>query len=356
MVTFRKRYQKPGTSPGTLQPLETRRVEKVSLSVMSYTLETLEEKQPASVEEVFPYRDSSAVTWINVVGLHDLDLIQKLGSHFGLHPLALEDVLNTGQRPKIEEYDDHAFLVMRDLRFASGLETEQVSFFFGKRWVITLQELPGDPFEPVRERVRRGRGRIRKMGVDYLTYALIDALVDGFFPVLEKYGDWIEDLEEEVIGQPGRKTLHEIHRVRRELLLLRRAAWPEREVIHALQREDFAFVRRETRVFLRDCYDHTVQALDLVETYRDLAGGLLEVYLSSVSNRMNEIMKVLTVMASIFIPLTFLAGVYGMNFNPSTSPWNMPELNWRWGYPAVLLAMAGIGGVMVVYFRRRGWI
>ena len=356
MTRPHKRYQRPGTSPGILRPPDVSRVAQVSIRVMDYNSESLEEHEVAALEECFDFRDRPTVTWIDVCGLQNMDLLQKLGSHFGLHPLALEDVVNTGQRPKLEEYDEHCFIVMKELRLAGGVEADQISLFLGKGWVITLQESPADPFEPVRERIRRGKGRIRKMGADYLAYALIDALVDGVFPMLEQLGERLEDLERDLVGNPGRKTLQGIHSLRRELLYLRRAAWPQREVIHALQREESPLVQPDTRIYLRDCYDHTIQILDLVETYRDLAAGMLEVYLSSISNRLNEIMKVLTVMATIFIPLTFLTGLYGMNFSTAASPWNMPELNWYWGYPALLLLMLGVAGLMLAYFRKKRWL
>jgi magnesium transporter len=323
---------------------------------MDYTPEAVLEKELASVEEAFPFRDRESVSWINVSGLHDVDLLQKLGNHFGLHPLALEDVLNVGQRPKMEDYEDHYFIVMKDVRLETHFQPEQICLFLGKGWVLTFQEAAGDPFEPVRDRIRKGKGRLRRMGADYLAYALMDALVDGAFPILEKLGERIEALELELVEKPSRKTLHEIHRLKRDLLYLRRSAWPQRELLNALQREESHLVRPETRVYLRDCYDHTIQILDMVETYRDLTAGMLEVYLSSVSNRMNEIMKVLTVLASIFIPLTFIAGLWGMNFNPEISPLNMPELNWYWGYPALLAAMAVLVVAMLVYFHRKGWI
>jgi len=352
----RKRYQPPGTPPGTLRKPEVDRVSKVTVRVLDYGPDTVEERHLGAVEECFALRDTSTVTWIDVTGLQDVDLIQRLGNHFKLHPLALEDVLNTGQRPKLEDFDDHCFIVMKELRFDGALQTEQISLFLGVGWVITIQEAPEDPFEPVRERLRKGKGRIRRMGADYLAYALIDALVDGAFPILEKLGEHLEDLEKDLVGSPTRKLLQEIYALRRELLYLRRAIWPQREVIHALQREDSHLVQPETRVYLRDCYDHTIQILDLLETYRDLAAGMLDLYISSVSNRLNEIMKVLTIMSSIFIPLTFIAGVYGMNFNPAAGPWSMPELNWPWGYPAVLGVMVGVAGLLLYYFRRKRWL
>jgi magnesium transporter len=350
-----KRYSAPGTAPGTLRAPE-QRVEKIRVTVMDYGPDHIHEAAIDQIEEVFAYRDSPSVTWINVEGLHDIELIRKLGEHFGLHPLSLEDVLNCGQRPKLEDYGEHHFIIMRSLHLKQeGLEAEQISFFVSRNYIITFQEVPGDSFEPVRERIRRSSGQIRKMGPDYLLYALIDALIDEFFPVLERYGEQIEELETILLDRPSSATLQEIHRVKRELLMLRRIAWPEREVINALQREDSRIIRPETQVFLRDCYDHTIQVIDMIETYRDLAGGMVEVYLSSVSNRMNEVMKVLTIISTIFIPLNFIAGVYGMNFDPRASRFNMPELEWVFGYPFALSLMVTVGLLLVLYFRRKGW-
>lgn len=356
------KHHKPGTAPGTLRRPETPPASPAKVTVIDYGPDRFEEKQIARIEEVFPYRDTKTVTWINVDGLQDVDLIEKLGRHFGLHPLSLEDVLHCGQRPKIEDYDDYHFIVMKSmgLKKAAGdeqeeLEMEQISIFLSGRYIITLQELPGDSFEAVRERIRQGKGLIRKAGPDYLLYALVDALVDEFFPVLERYGERVEELEDKVIEQPQPATLAEVHRIKRELLLLRRAAWPERDLINALQREEAHLIQPETRVFLRDCYDHTIQVIDMIETYRDLSSGLLEVYLSSASNRLNVVMKVLTIISTIFIPLNFIAGIYGMNFNPDASPLNMPELNWFFGYPFALGLMATVAGSLVLYFRRKGW-
>jgi magnesium transporter len=350
------RHHAPGTAPGTLRARETSGAEPARVTVMDYGPDHFEEKRIAKIEEIFPYRDSTNVTWINIEGLQDVDLIEKLGRHFGFHPLALEDVLNCGQRPKLEDYGSHHFLVMKSLlRAAEELKIEQISFFLGGSYVITLQEVPGDSFDAVRERIRHGKGQIRRMGSDYLLYALVDALVDEFFPVLEAFGERVEELEDEVVARPEPATLNEIHRIKRQLLLLRKTAFPEREVINSLQREEAHLIRPETRVFLRDCYDHTIQVIDMVETYRDLAAGLLEVYLSSISNRLNEVMKVLTIISTIFIPLSFIAGVYGMNFNPQSSPMNMPELNWYYGYPMALGLMAVLAGALVIYFRRKGW-
>ncbi|MEA2559945.1 MAG: magnesium transporter [Acidobacteriota bacterium] len=349
-----KRFHKPGTAPGTLKAPE-KRVEQVRMTVIDYGPERLEEKTVTRVEQLFPYRDSPTVTWINIDGLHDVAALEALGKHFGFHPLALEDVLNCGQRPKLEDYGEYHFMIMKSLLYDETLATEQISFFLGGNYVITLQEIAGDSFEAVRERIRRGKGLIRKAGPDYLAYALIDALVDEFFPVMEKFGERIETLEAELLANPTPETIQQVHRIKRELLLLRRTAWPERDVIAAMQREESDVIHPETQVFLRDCYDHTIQVIDMIETFRDLAAGMLDVYLSSVSNRMNEVMKVLTIISTIFIPLNFIAGVYGMNFHTEGKPMNMPELNWRFGYPYALTLMFTVALLLVFYFRKKRW-
>lgn len=350
ILGLRKRFATPGTSPGTLRPLEVRRVEQVIITVIDYNADTYEERTVTTVEDCFAYCHTPTVTWINVTGLHDVEVIQKLGEKFGLHSLALEDVLNTGQRPKLDDYDDHYFIVVRELRWRGGLEADQISLFLGRKYVITLQETEWDVFDPVRERIRKGKGRIRKLGSDYLAYALIDRVVDELFPILESYGERLEELEDELIDNPTRETLQEIHHIKRDLLTLRRTIWPEREIINALMREESKLFRRDTKIYLRDIYDHTVQLVEIIETYRELAASMMDVYLSSLSNRMNEIMKVLTLIATIFIPLTFIVGIYGMNFD------YMPELHWIWGYPVVLLVMAIIVIGMLIYFRRKGWL
>ncbi len=375
MSRFRRHRSAPGSAPGMLRAPTERRVEKVSIRLLDYDSERFEEKQvetlgagdrdaerledgqQTAIDELQPYlHRQDSVTWIDVVGLHDIDLLSRLGDEFGLHPLALEDVINTHQRPKLEDYGDHCFLILRLPHLGEQLSTEQISLFLGRGWVVTFQETAEDPFEPVRDRLRRGRPRIRGGGADYLAYALMDTLVDSFFPLLEQYGERIQALEDELLDEPEQGTLGRVHAVKKDLMEIRRATWPLREVINGFERQDIELVGEQTRLFMRDCYDHTVQVIDIVETYRDMAAALTDLYLSSVSNRMNEVMKVLTVIASIFIPLTFLAGIYGMNFNPDASPWNMPELNWRWGYPAFWVLLLAVGGGMVWLFRRKKWL
>jgi magnesium transporter len=352
-----KRFHTPGTAPGTLRPIEAPGAGPVRVTIIDYGPDRLEEKVVERFEELLPYRDSPTVTWINIEGLHDIALLESLGQHFGIHSLTLEDVLNCGQRPKIEDYGTYHFLVLKSLSLPEGsLELEQISFILGKNYVLTIQEVPGDSFEAVRQRIRRGKGLIRKAGADYLLYALVDALIDEFFPVLERLGEQVEELEDQVILQPSPEILRQVHSVKRDLLVLRRTAWPERDTISAFSREESHLISEDTKVFVRDCYDHIVQVIDMIETYRDLTSGLQEAYLSSISNRMNEIMKVLTIISTIFIPLTFIAGIYGMNFDPRASPLNMPEIEWFWGYPFSLALMGIVAVALVMFFRRKGWL
>jgi magnesium transporter len=344
-----------GAPPGTL--LADPEAPPPRLSVLVYDAERCEEAVLDTPDAYQDYRRDWPMLWADVEGLGDADVVQRVGDVFGLHRLALEDVLNTYQRAKTEEYSDHVFVVARMTLLDHGeLHSEQIGLFVGRGWLVTFQERPGDCFDPVRDRIRQARGRIRVGGPSYLAYALLDAIVDNYFPVLEHYGERLEDLEDDVVQNPTPDVVNAIRSIRRDLLGLRRAVWPMREAIGALMREGNAFVDDETRVYLRDCYDHTIQVIDLLENYREIASGLMDVYLSSVSNRMNEIMKVLTIIATVFIPLTFVVGVYGMNFNTSVSRWNMPELAWRWGYPAVWGVMLLIALGLFLYFRRKRWI
>jgi magnesium transporter len=339
----------PGTPPGTLVPEGSTRPARISVLTWTRTGATFEEvpNVDAAVAKITP----GSVTWINVDGLGDVGALTKLGERFGLHPLALEDVLNVPQRPKVERYDKHMFVVMRTMRLADGsIHEEQVSLFFGPDWLITVQERSdGDCFGSVRDAIRAGRGKVREAGADYVAYLLLDAVVDAYFPVIEHFGERMQALETAAIEDPSEDVLVSMQRMRHELLALRRAVWPMREEIGILLREESALVSAETRVFLRDVYDHAVQALEIVESLRETAVSVMEVYLSVQNQRLNEIMKVLTVIATIFIPLTFIASIYGMNFK------HMPELEWRYGYPYALGVMAVTAGVMLRYFRRKGW-
>lgn len=294
--------------------------------------------------------------WVNIEGLGSEEIVRGIGDRFNLHPLALEDTVHVHQRAKCEDYGEYVYFVSRMVTLQNGeFVIEQVSLFIFPNMILTFQERPGDCLEPVRERLRKGKGKIRQHSADYLAYAVIDALIDGYFPVLEKVGDDLEDLEEMILLNPTEKLLQQVHQTKRELLTLRRAIWPIREAVNALMRDDLLVITAETRVFLRDCYDHAIQLVDLVENYRELASGLMDLYMTGVSNRMNEVMKVLTIFATIFMPLGFIAGLYGMNFN-TASPYNMPELSWAYGYPFALGLMLFTAVGLIVYFRRKQWI
>ena len=330
-----------------------RRVDDVELRLIDYDAERLDERDLGDVNETLPFKDLPTVTWLNVVGLHDTDLIGQLGGVFGLHPLVLEDILNTRQRPKFEDYGEYAFLVLKTLHYNEAeheVETEQISIILGPNFVISFQEIEADPFDPIRERLRSSKGRVRVAGPDYLAYTLMDAVVDHYFVILEKIGDRIEEVGDEAVGDPTPETLHSIQTLRRELGYLRRSVWPLREVASLLERSESKLVQKETEIYLRDVYDHTIQVIETLESYRDIVSGMFDTYLSSVSNRMNEVMKVLTIIATIFIPVTFIAGVYGMNFQ------YMPELAVRWAYPASLFVMLCVAGVMIAYFKRKRWL
>jgi magnesium transporter len=349
----RKSRQKAGLVPGTLVYTGEKKVEKVRIRIIDYDETQLEEKEVATVEECFPFKDKPTVTWINIDGLHDLGVIEKIGKQFGLHPLVMEDIVNTGQRPKLEDFENHVFVVLKMLYYDQAkneLDSEQISLIFGQNFVISFQERVGDFFDPLRERIRKNKGRVRKAGADYLAYALIDSIVDHYFVILEQVGEKIEDAEQELAVNPTLETLQTIRTFKKEMIFLRKSIWPLRDVVNSLERGESSLVDESTLIYLRDVYDHTIQIIDTVESYRDMLSAMLDVYLSSISNRMNEVMKVLTIFAAIFIPLTFVAGIYGMNFA------FMPELGWRWGYFGILLVMAIITAVMIVYFKRKRWL
>lgn len=323
--------------------------------VIAYDDGDLVERAITDAESLRADLAKSRVLWVDVAGLGDADLISGIGRVFDLHPLALEDVVHTHQRAKVDEYASGYYLVLRIPHQVEGcLELEQVSIFLGDKFVVTFEERQSDCFDVLRDRIRKGNGKLRRAGPDYLVYALLDTVIDSYFPFVETYGDRLEDLEDRILTDPDQSVINAIHEVKRELLSIRRAVWPLREALNLLLREDRGRIGEETRLYLRDVYDHTIQLVELTETQREIASGLLDVYLSSVSNRMNEIMKVLTIIATIFIPLSFVAGLYGMNFD-RRSPWNMPELGWRFGYFFSLGLMAAIAIGLLVYFRRKRW-
>ncbi len=351
----KKRSAKAGLPPGTLIHIGEKKTEQPRITLIDYDERHFEEREIKTINECFPFKDKPTTTWINIDGIHQVELIETLGTHFEVHPLVLEDILNTEQRPKVEDFGTYIFVVLK-MFYCEGKEedceivAEQISLILGSNFVLSFQEAKRDVFNSVRDRLRSGKGRVRKLGPDYLAYALIDSIVDNYFVILEVLGERIELLEEELINEPSAGTLQDIHDLKRGLLFLRRSIWPLREVISALHRGEFPLIQATTLVYLRDVYDHVIQVIDTVETYRDMIAGMLDIYLSSVSNRMNEVMKVLTIIATIFIPLTFIVGVYGMNFA------YMPELQTKWGYPMVWLVMIGIALFMVFYFRKKKWL
>jgi len=350
---FHRGSQKAGQTPGTPIYVGQEREASVTVTRFEYDESDVNRDTLEALENVVSSPKSAKTSWINVDGVHDVEQIQRIGEGFGLHPLVIEDIVHTGQRPKVEDYESHLFVVLRMLRWSEKtdqIDDEQVSIVLGPSWVLSFQEREGDVFDPVRERIVSNRGRIRKHGPDYLAYALIDGVVDHYFSILETLGDRIESLGEEMTENPKREDLQAIRHMKRELLFMRKSVWPLREVLGSIQRDESELVAQSTRPYLRDVYDHTIQIIDTVETFRDMVSGLMDVYLSSISNRMNEVMKVLTIIATIFIPLSFVAGLYGMNFDL------MPELHWRFGYFAILGVMFAIGGGMLLYFKRRKWL
>lgn len=350
---IKKSSKTRGLAPGELVHIGDKKTDRIKISVIDYNLEGFEEKELESVEECFSYKKNRNITWINVDGLHDTKTIEKIGNHFDIHPLVLEDILNTDQRPKMEDYDKYIFLVLKMLHYDEKTGenlVEQVSIILCQNYVISFQEKTGDVFDSIRERIRNGKGRIRKLGTDYLAYTLIDAIVDNYFAILEKISEKVEKIEEKIIKEPNPNTLQEIYDLKKEMIYLRKSVWPLREVISSLQRDGSRLIKKNTYVFLRDVYDHTIQVIDTIETFRDMISGILDIYMSSVSNKMNEIMKVLTIFAAIFIPLTFVAGVYGMNFE------YMPELAWKWGYPMVWIIIILMSLSMLGYFKHKKWL
>ena len=346
---FRKRHPAPGSQPGSLVQPEAAVPTRIRL--MDYGPDRCEEFEILEVGELEQYRDSETVTWIDIQGLGDLAVIESVGRIFSIHPLALEAAVNAPVRPRSEIHESQHMIVARMVRLEEegDIRREQITFLVGERYLITIQERHGDVFEPVRRRIQAGP-RFRQQGADYLAYALLDAVIDGYYPVLEAIGEQLEQLEQRILLSPARGAVAEVYEKRRELLGIRRAVYPQREAVASLMRDESPFISQDVQLHLRDCYEHAIQISDVIETYREITGGLVELNMSILSNRMNRVMQVLTLMASIFIPLTLVAGIYGMNFE------HMPELHLRWGYPAALLAMVGIGVGMALFFRHRGWI
>jgi magnesium transporter len=353
VAIMKRKAKTAGQPPGTVVFTGEKKVENVQVTLIEYDERVFEEKEIRDIADCVPARKKTSVSWINVNGLHDTRLIETFGEKFGLHPLVLEDIVNTDHRPKVDEFEGYLFIVLKMITYQndrSKIDIEHVSLVVGHNFVLSFQEREGDVFGQIRERIRMAKGRIRKMGADYLAYALVDAIVDNYFIVLEETGERLEALEEELLSDPRPETSARIHGIKRDLIYLRKSVWPLREIIGSLERGESGIMKSSTSVFLRDVYDHTIHVIDTLETYRDMISGLLDTYLSSISNRMNQVMKVLTLIATIFIPLTFLAGIYGMNFQ------HMPELGWRWGYFAVLIVMGCVGAAMVFFFKRKRWL
>jgi magnesium transporter len=351
---IKKRSRKAGLPPGTLVHIGEKKAGEPKITLIDYDEANFQEREVKAAEECFAFREKPTVTWINMEGVHQVEVVEKLGNCFGLHPLVLEDILNTDQRPKMEIYGDYVYIVLKMLYGSDPnrlVESEQVSLILGSNFVISFQEgQEGDVFNPVRERIRSGKGFIRKMGSDYLAYSLIDTIVDNYFVILERLGERIELLEEELVVHPTTTTIQEIQKFKNEMIFVRRVVWPLREVISGLGRRESPLIKETTEIYLRDVYDHIVQLMDTVEVYREMLSGMLDIYLSSVSNRLNSVMKVLTIIATIFMPLTFIAGIYGMNFK------YMPELEWRLGYLVVWLVFVIVGVLMLFYFKKKKWL
>jgi len=348
-----KRSAKKGLAPGTPVLVSDEGPCQTSMFLFDYDAENVRETAIQKVEECLPFKELPTVTWLNITGLADATIVEEIGKQFGLHPLTMEDILSTGQRPKMEEFDSYIYIVLKMLRVdkeKDEIVSEQVSLILGPNFVISFQEKPGDVFDVIRERIRNAKGRIRRMQADYLAYSLLDSIIDNYFVFLDYLNDKIEPMDEELLEHPDPGMLGGIHALKSDLVFLRKCVWPVRELINGLMRGESKLIGESTRIYLKDLYDHIFAVIDSIETFRDLVSGMLDIYLSSVSNRMNEVMKVLTIIATIFIPLTFIAGIYGMNFE------KMPELKWKGGYYLALGLMALVGVAMVAYFRRKKWL
>lgn len=359
---LKKRSKKAGLLPGSLLHIGEQKTHDVKITIVSYNESLYEEKELTSIEDYVSFfrtlslrTEKPFVSWVNVDGVHDANIVKTLGDIFGVHPLVQEDILNTDQRPKMEDYGNYLYIVLKMLSLngekKNGIQIEQVSLVIFSNIVVSFQEEKiGDVFNPVRDRIKNSKGLIRKMGADYLAYSLLDAIVDNYFIILETLGDKIESLEEEVVECPSPHTLRSMYHIKREMIFLRKSVWPLREVVSTLTREESSLIQSHTRMYLRDIYDHVIQVIDVIETFREMIAEMLEIYLSSISNKLNSVMKVLTIIATIFMPLTFIASIYGMNFK------HMPELNWIWGYPLVLGVMMVTGIFMLRYFKRKEWL
>jgi len=345
--------RKTGLSPGSAVYIGEKKAEGVKIRVIDYDEATFQAHEVSTIQECFSFKDTPTVTWINIDGIHRPEIVETIGRHFNIHHLIIEDIVHTGQRPKMEDLEDHIFVVLKMFSYdekTNEISAEQISIILGPNFVISFQEREGDVFNPLRERIRSGKGRVRKKGPDYLAYCLIDIIIDNYFIIFEKLGERIEGLYENLITTPTPEAFHEIQKLKQEMIFLRKSIWPLREVTSTLERGESSLISDSTGIYFRDVYDHTIQVIDTMETFRDLLSGMVDIYLSSVSNKMNEVMKVLTIIATIFIPITFITGIYGMNFK------YMPELEWRWGYLGAWMVIVVIISGMIIYFRKKRWL
>ena len=348
----KKRSSKAGMPAGSLIHIGERKVDKTRIRLIDYSTHDYVEEDIENIEQCFEFKDDRSITWINIDGIHDTEILGRLGDCFGFHPLILEDILNTQQRPKVEDFTDYVYVVMKMIDYERGVKQisfEQVSLILGKNYLISFQEKPLEIYEPIRNIIKLDKSKIRKTGPDYLAYLLMDSIVDNYFRVLEDIGERIENIENRIITNPEQKTLKTIYNLKRDMLFMRKSVWPLREVISKLERGEISLIRNSTRIYMRDIYDHTIQITDTIETYRDMLSGMIDIYLSSTSNRLNGVLKILTVIATIFIPVTFIASIYGMNFK------YMPEFAWRWSYPVVWIVILVIIVSMLIYFKKKKW-
>ncbi|MBM3709081.1 MAG: magnesium/cobalt transporter CorA [Actinobacteria bacterium] len=348
----KKRSSKAGMPAGSLIHIGERKVDKIKIKLINYGEHDYIEQDIENIAQCFEFKDDKTITWINIDGIHDTDMLSKLGDCFGFHPLILEDILNTEQRPKVEDFTDYIYVVLKIIDYEKNLKEvtfDQVSIILGKNYLISLHERPLDIYETVKNTLKKDRSKIRKAGSDYLAYLLMDSIIDNYFSVLENVGERIENIENKIITNPSPKTLKATHNLKRDMLFMRKSVWPLREVISKLERGEISLIKNSTRIYIRDIYDHIIQVIDTIETYRDMLSGMIDIYLSSISNRLNEVVKILTIISTIFIPITFIASIYGMNFK------FIPEFSWKWSYPVVWFIMLAVIITMVIYFKRKKW-
>ncbi len=345
--------EKAGLPPGSVVYIGKKRTAKPKITVIDYNNRRFEEHTVEKASDCFKFKKRDTITWVNVDGIHDIKMIKNLGEVFEFHPLLLEDIVNTNQRSKNQDFDDYLYTVMKMINYnekKSKLELEQISIILGKNFVLSFQEIEGDIFDPLRERIRKKKGKIRHYSADYLQYTMMDSIIDEYYLVVEKIGEKIEELQEELLERPNIRTLHKAQKLKQDLIYLRKAVWPLREVTSGLEKSESSIIRKSTRLYLRDLYEHTIQIIDNIEILRDMASGMIEIYLSSVSNKTNDVMKILTIIATIFMPLTFLAGIYGMNFR------YFPEIYWEYGYALFWIISILITTIMILYFKNKKWI